>query len=351
MLDAANPVEVDPEMDAIYPGRYAGILRVLLRDGRQFSKRVDYSRGMPEWPDGCGGAAVQVLLPGERRGGPGGDRACLRDAADGVYPARYGRARPHGGRLADAGVAVMKIGFIGLGTRGGGMAANLQHAQFSLTVHARRREAAEPFLTAGAAWAATPRELAARSDVVFICLPGPTEVEQVVSGPDGVLAGMQPGAALFDLTTNAPDMVRRLHAQFAERGALFFDAPVSRGPARSGQRQDGDLGWRRCRGLSALRARASRDIRSAAVSWPDRRRVDHQAREQLLHIHHHLRAGGNLRRGSARRGWSRWRCGRRCAGPPPYLSSDIRNPSICDTENPAISATVTPPRVPLRLSP
>lgn len=149
MLDAANPVEVDPEMDAIYPGRYAGILRVLLRDGRQFSKRVDYSRGMPEWPDGCGGAAVQVLLPGERRGGPGGDRACLRDAADGVYPARYGRARPHGGRLADAGVAVMKIGFIGLGTRGGGMAANLQHAQFSLTVHARRREAAEPFLTAG----------------------------------------------------------------------------------------------------------------------------------------------------------------------------------------------------------
>ena len=124
----------------------------------------------------------------------------------------------------------MKIGFIGLGTMGGGMAANFQRAKFPLTVYARRREAAESFLTAGAAWAATPRELAESSDVVFICLPGPTEVEQVVSGLDGVLAGMQPEAALFDLTTNAPDMVRRLHAQFAERGALFFDAPVSGGP-------------------------------------------------------------------------------------------------------------------------
>ncbi len=124
----------------------------------------------------------------------------------------------------------MKVGFIGLGTMGTGMAGNLQRAGYALSVHARRRAAAEPFLAAGAAWAATPRELAAASDVVFVCLPGPPEVEQVVSGADGVLAGMQPGAALFDLTTNAPDMVRRLHARFAERGAQFFDAPVSGGP-------------------------------------------------------------------------------------------------------------------------
>ena len=124
----------------------------------------------------------------------------------------------------------MKVGFVGLGTTGGGIAANLQRAKFPLTVHARRRETAEPFLVAGAAWAKTPRELAEGSDVVFVCLPEPKEVEQVVSGPNGVLAGMQPNAALFDLTTNAPDMVRRLHAQFAERGALFFDAPISGGP-------------------------------------------------------------------------------------------------------------------------
>ena len=124
----------------------------------------------------------------------------------------------------------MKVGFIGLGTMGAGMAANLQRARFPLTVHARRREAAESFLAKGAAWAATPRELAAACDAVFVCLPGPPEVEQVVSGPDGVLAGMHPGAAFFDLTTNSPEMVRRLHAQFAEQGAHFFDAPVSGGP-------------------------------------------------------------------------------------------------------------------------
>lgn len=124
----------------------------------------------------------------------------------------------------------MRVGFIGLGTMGAGMAANLQRAGLPLTVHARRRESAAAFLSAGAGWADTPRALAAGCDVVFTCLPGPPEVEQVVTAADGLLAGAHAGLAVFDLTTNSPGMVRALHARFAEHGACFLDAPVSGGP-------------------------------------------------------------------------------------------------------------------------
>ncbi len=124
----------------------------------------------------------------------------------------------------------MRLGFIGLGAMGAGMAANLQRAGLPLTVHARRREAAERFLAAGAAWAATPAELAARCDAVFTCLPGPHEMEAVATGPQGLLEGMAAGSALFDMTTNSVATVRRLHAVFAARGAFLLDAPVSGGP-------------------------------------------------------------------------------------------------------------------------
>ena len=124
----------------------------------------------------------------------------------------------------------MKIGFIGLGTMGAGMAANLQKAEHELVVHDLNRQMAGPHLAHGATWADSPRAVAEAADLVFASLPGPKEVEAVTSGDDGLLAGVRPGAAFFDLTTNAPSMVRKLHALFLERGAHFLDAPVSGGP-------------------------------------------------------------------------------------------------------------------------
>jgi 3-hydroxyisobutyrate dehydrogenase-like beta-hydroxyacid dehydrogenase len=131
----------------------------------------------------------------------------------------------------------MQLGFIGLGTMGASLAANLQRAGHQLTVHDARRTAADAHVKAGAAWANSPREVAAGSDIVFTSLPGPPEVEAVALGADGLLAGMKRGAAYFDLSTNSRATVRKVHAAFAEQGAHMLDAPVSGGPrgARTGK--------------------------------------------------------------------------------------------------------------------
>jgi 3-hydroxyisobutyrate dehydrogenase-like beta-hydroxyacid dehydrogenase len=124
----------------------------------------------------------------------------------------------------------MLVGFIGLGTMGAHMARNLQKAGTRLVVHDARRAAAEPHLAAGAVWAETPRKLAEAAEVVFTSLPGPPEVEAVALGADGLLPAMRTGTAFFDLSTNSPTVVRRIHAAFAERGVHMLDAPVSGGP-------------------------------------------------------------------------------------------------------------------------
>lgn len=124
----------------------------------------------------------------------------------------------------------MKIGFIGLGLMGRGMAANLQKAGHELVVNDLSRQAASQFLENGASWADTPRALAEASDVVFTSLPTPKDVEAVGFGESGLAAGFRKGAAWFDLSTNAVDVVRRLHAKLAEQGVDFLDAPVSGGP-------------------------------------------------------------------------------------------------------------------------
>ncbi|TCZ57929.1 NAD(P)-dependent oxidoreductase [Roseicella aquatilis] len=124
----------------------------------------------------------------------------------------------------------MRIGFIGLGTMGAFMAANLQRSQYRLMVLDARPDAAARHIEAGAAWAATPREIAGQCDIVFTSLPGPAEVEAVVFGPDGLLEGARPGLAYFDLSTSSQALMRRVHAALAEKGAHGFDAPVSGGP-------------------------------------------------------------------------------------------------------------------------
>ncbi|HEV8718360.1 MAG TPA: NAD(P)-dependent oxidoreductase [Candidatus Binatia bacterium] len=124
----------------------------------------------------------------------------------------------------------MQVGFVGLGTMGGKMATNLQKAGYCLVVHDARRDAATPHLAAGAVWANTPRQVAEAAEVVFTSLPGPAEMETVTLSEDGLLAGMCSDGAYFDLSTNAPAVVRRIHAAFAERQAHMLDAPVSGGP-------------------------------------------------------------------------------------------------------------------------
>lgn len=131
----------------------------------------------------------------------------------------------------------MKVGFIGLGLMGRGMAGNIQKGGFELIVHDLSREAAEPFLSEGASWADSPRALAEACDVVFTSLPTPVDVEKVGFGENGLAEGFCPGAAWFDLSTNAVDVVRRLHDLAGEKGVKFLDAPVSGGPngAATGQ--------------------------------------------------------------------------------------------------------------------
>jgi 3-hydroxyisobutyrate dehydrogenase-like beta-hydroxyacid dehydrogenase len=125
----------------------------------------------------------------------------------------------------------VKVGFVGLGTMGSRMAANLQKAGYRLVVHDLQRQAASHVLSGGADWTDSPRALATRCEVIFTSLPEPSDVEAVAFGPDGLLAGMKPGAAYFDLSTNAPSVVKKLHAAFAEKGMHMLDAPVSGGPA------------------------------------------------------------------------------------------------------------------------
>jgi 3-hydroxyisobutyrate dehydrogenase len=131
----------------------------------------------------------------------------------------------------------MKVGFIGLGGMGLGMANNLKGAGYDLVVHDLNRDRAAGLEEAGASWADSVAELAGAVDVVFTSLPGPVEMRQVGTGEGGLLSALRPGAVWFDLTTNSPTVVREVHTVCAQHGVELFDAPVSGGPqgARSGK--------------------------------------------------------------------------------------------------------------------
>jgi 3-hydroxyisobutyrate dehydrogenase len=126
------------------------------------------------------------------------------------------------------------VGFIGLGIMGAAMAANLQKTGYRLVVHDKRREAGATHVQAGATWAETPRAIAEQCDVVFTCLPGLPQIDAVVLGVDGLIEGIRPGQALFEMSTSSPEQVERLHAAFAQRAAHMLDAPIS-GGARGAQ--------------------------------------------------------------------------------------------------------------------
>jgi 3-hydroxyisobutyrate dehydrogenase len=138
--------------------------------------------------------------------------------------------------MNDEGTA-MKVGFIGLGVMGQGMALNLRRAGYDLVVHDLRRESGTALEEAGATWADSVADLARPVDVVFTSLPGPAEMRQVGVGEGGLLSALRPGSAWFDLTTNSPTVVREVHATCREHDVELFDAPVSGGPkgAHSGK--------------------------------------------------------------------------------------------------------------------
>lgn len=123
----------------------------------------------------------------------------------------------------------MKLGFIGLGVMGRPMALHLLKAGHELSVYARRAEAAQPLVDAGARRLATPAEVAAASEVVFTMVTTGADVEAVALGEDGVIHGAKAGTVLVDMGTIPPGTARRIAAKLAARGIETIDAPVSGG--------------------------------------------------------------------------------------------------------------------------
>jgi 3-hydroxyisobutyrate dehydrogenase len=123
----------------------------------------------------------------------------------------------------------MKIGFIGLGNMGGSMALNLMKAGHTLVVNDVRKEAAKEHLAGGARWADSAKETAQGNELILTSLPGPADVEAVALGPDGILAGANPGSVYADLSTNSPTVMRKIHAAFKDKGVHVLDSPVSGG--------------------------------------------------------------------------------------------------------------------------
>lgn len=124
----------------------------------------------------------------------------------------------------------MDIGFIGLGVMGSPMATHLAKAGHRLTLLDARADVARDLaatLGQGASAAATPREVAQRSDVVITMLPNGHVVQEVVTGRDGVVHGLRPGALVLDTSSCEPWLTEQTGAALAGRGATMVDAPVS----------------------------------------------------------------------------------------------------------------------------
>ena len=127
------------------------------------------------------------------------------------------------------------LGFIGAsGLMGHGMARHLLAKGHSLhlSVH-RNTDRVADLLAAGAQQAASSAALAATCDTVFLCVTGSPQVEAVVQGPQGLLAGARPGLLIIDCSTSEPDSTQRLRAACAAQGVEFVDAPLSRTPVEA----------------------------------------------------------------------------------------------------------------------
>ncbi|WP_320121805.1 2-hydroxy-3-oxopropionate reductase [uncultured Sphaerochaeta sp.] len=127
----------------------------------------------------------------------------------------------------------MKIGFIGLGIMGKPMAKNLLKAGYSLVVNDINKEAVAELVTAGAAEAASAKEVASQSDVVVTMLPNSPHVQTVVLGEGGVIEGAREGLVVVDMSSISPIVSREVAAELAKKGVVMLDAPVSGGEPKA----------------------------------------------------------------------------------------------------------------------
>jgi len=124
-----------------------------------------------------------------------------------------------------------RIGFIGLGLMGHGIARNLVAKGFPLTVRVHRnRKAAEDILAAGAKEVKTNAELAQGCDVLILCVTGSPQVEEIVYGENGVLGVAREGLIVVDTSTAEPQSTAKIRADLARKGTLYVDAPLARTP-------------------------------------------------------------------------------------------------------------------------
>lgn len=128
-------------------------------------------------------------------------------------------------RAADT--ATPTLGFVGLGHMGGNMAARLLDAGYAVHGEARSRTRAQHLIDQGLRWSDTPRQVAEAAAILFTSIPDDAALENVASGPDGVLAGLGPDKIWVELSTVSPGASRNLAKRVRERGAVMLDAPVS----------------------------------------------------------------------------------------------------------------------------
>jgi 3-hydroxyisobutyrate dehydrogenase-like beta-hydroxyacid dehydrogenase len=119
------------------------------------------------------------------------------------------------------------LGFIGLGVMGGGIAKRLLDAGHTVTGYNRTRSRCQWLLDAGMRWADSPRSVAAATDVVFSMVSDAAALKAVAEGPEGLLAGLRPGAVWADMSTSSPLLSQELAERAAALGAAKLEAPVS----------------------------------------------------------------------------------------------------------------------------
>jgi 3-hydroxyisobutyrate dehydrogenase len=122
---------------------------------------------------------------------------------------------------------VTALGFVGLGHMGGNMADRFLSAGYTVYGETRHRGDVQDLERRGLKWRDTPRELAEVADTVFTSVPNDRVLEDVASGPDGILAGLTAGKVWVDMSTVSPQVSRDVAQQVKERGAVMLDAPVS----------------------------------------------------------------------------------------------------------------------------
>jgi len=124
----------------------------------------------------------------------------------------------------------VNIGFVGLGAMGELIVPRLMVAGHRVTGWNRTRDKAKTLIEAGMAWADTPREVAAASEMVFSIVTDSNAVKTVALGPDGIIAGLRKGGIYIDMSTIEPDASRAVAAEFAKAGSIMLDGPLSGSP-------------------------------------------------------------------------------------------------------------------------